>query len=45
MGERHAVRLPSVALDLRDERFLVRGAGFEPAVALEHYVHDSSRRE
>ena len=37
--ERHAVHLPSVALDLRDEVVLVLGAGFEPAVAMKHRVH------
>jgi hypothetical protein len=38
------VRLPRVALDFRDELILARGAGFEPALAMEHLVHDSSRR-
>jgi hypothetical protein len=32
-----------MALDLPDEFFLVRRAGFEPAVAMQNLVHDSSR--
>jgi hypothetical protein len=32
-----------VALDLRDEPDLARGAGLEPAVAMKLPVHDSSR--
>jgi hypothetical protein len=39
VGERHAVRLPSMASDLRDEPVLVRGSGFEPAVAIHDLVH------
>jgi hypothetical protein len=42
--ERHPVGLPRVALDFRDEPILVPGAGLEPAVALNHLVHDSSQR-
>jgi hypothetical protein len=42
--ERHAVRLPRVALYLDDEPLLVAGAGFEPAVTQQHPVHYSSRR-
>jgi len=33
-----------VAPDFRDELLLVRGAGLEPAVAMNHLVHDSSPR-
>jgi hypothetical protein len=42
--ERHGVCLPRVALDCSDESVLVLGAGLEPAVAMNHFVHDSSRR-
>src|SRR5262249_36947617 len=42
--ERHTVGLPRVAPDLRDERLLLRGAGLEPAFAMNRFVHDSSRR-
>jgi hypothetical protein len=31
-----------VALNFRDELLLVRGAGLEPAVAMNDLVHDSS---
>ena len=41
--EGHSVRFPGMALDLCDELFLVRRAGFEPAVAMQNLVHDSSR--
>ena len=44
VGQRHAVRLPRVTLDGRDELVVLLGAGFEPAVALKHLLHDSSRR-
>ena len=37
--ERHAVGLRGVAPDRRDEPFLVRCAGVEPALAREHPVH------
>jgi len=33
-----------VALDLRDEPVLVLRAGVEPAIAMKHPVHGSSRR-
>jgi hypothetical protein len=33
-----------MALDLRDELDVARGASLEPAVAIKHLVHDSSRR-
>jgi len=36
--------LPRVALDLRHEPFLVSRAGLEPALAMKHRVHNSSRR-
>jgi hypothetical protein len=42
--ERHAVGLRRVPPDLGDERVLVLGASFEPAVAMNDLVHDSSRR-
>ena len=42
--ERHPVRLPSVSTDDLDELVLVVGAGLEPAVAMNHLVHDSSPR-
>jgi hypothetical protein len=32
-----------MAPDLCDELFLVRRTGFEPAVAMQYLVHDSSR--
>ena len=38
--EGHSVRFPGMALDLRDEPFLVRRTGFEPAVAMQNLVHD-----
>jgi hypothetical protein len=38
------LRLPRVALDHGDEPVFVRGAGFEPALAMEHLVHDASRQ-
>ncbi len=41
--EGHSVRLPGMPLDLCDEPFLVRRAGFEPAFAMQNLVHDSSR--
>ena len=37
--ERHAVGLRGVAPDLRDEPFLVRCAGLEPALARDHRSH------
>ena len=37
--ERHAVGLRGVASDRRDEPFLVRCAGVEPALAREHPFH------
>jgi len=37
--ERHAVGLRGVAPDRRDEPFLVRCAGVEPALAREHPFH------
>ena len=41
--EGHSVRFPGMALDLRDEPFLVRRTGFEPAVAMQNLVHDWRR--
>ena len=41
--EGHSVRFPGMALDLRDELFLVRRTGFEPAVAMQNLVHDWRR--
>ena len=41
--EGHSVRFPGMALDLCDELFLVGRTGFEPAVAMQNLVHDSSR--
>jgi hypothetical protein len=38
------MRVLRMALDPGDEPILVRRAGFEPAVALQHPVHDSSPR-
>ena len=37
--ERHAVGLRGMAPDLRDEPFLVRCAGLEPALARDHRCH------
>jgi hypothetical protein len=37
--ERHAVGLRGVAPDRRDEAFLVRGAGLEPALARDNPFH------
>jgi hypothetical protein len=34
-----------VALHGRDEPVLVLGAGFEPAMAMKRFVHDSSHRK
>src|SRR3954453_4120192 len=39
MRERHAVGLRGVAPDRRDEPFLVRCAGVEPALARDHPSH------
>ena len=41
--EGHSVRFPGMALDLCAELILVRRTGFEPAVAMQNLVHDSSR--
>ena len=41
MREGHSMRFLGMALDLCDELFLVRRAGFEPAVAMQNLVHDS----
>lgn len=41
--ERHPVRFSRMAPNVFDELLLVLGASLEPAVALEHPFHDSSR--
>jgi len=41
--EGHSVRFPGMALDLRDELFLVRRTSVEPAVAMQNLVHDWRR--
>jgi hypothetical protein len=40
VGERHPVRLAGVTPHLGDEPGFVSCAGFEPAVAMEHPLHD-----
>jgi hypothetical protein len=42
--EGHPVGIQRMAPHFGDEAFLVRPAGFEPALALKHPVHDSSAR-
>ena len=42
--ERHVMRFPGVSLDLGHEPVFVLGTSGEPAMALEHLLHDSSRR-
>jgi hypothetical protein len=44
VGELHAMHLLGMTLDHHDEPFFVRRAGYEPAFALKHVVHDSSGR-
>jgi hypothetical protein len=42
--ERHPVRLSRMPPNVFVELLLVLGASLEPAVALEHLLHDFSRR-